>query len=140
MRANLTEAGAGYEPIPAGRYNARITDGEVKEAGPNAKNPGAEYIHFEFTLTDGEYEGRKVWTNAMLTGKGTFRINEILKCTDIDLSNPEDVDFDIEDDIIGTECRIRVKVKPETDEYDASNEVTKVMPLGEGDADSSVLP
>ncbi len=56
---DLTNEKTGNEVLPAGEYEVRITDAEAKETriGSNI------FWKVEMTITDGEFEGRKVFTN-----------------------------------------------------------------------------
>ena len=72
------EGGSGFEPIPGGQYLLAVTDAEVKESGENAKNPGSLYIAWEFTVQDGEYENRKLWTNTSLLPQALFGLKGLI--------------------------------------------------------------
>ena len=51
-----------FEHIPAGRYNAEITDSDMLD---NSKGIG-KYLELEFTILDGPYAGRKILTQLNL--------------------------------------------------------------------------
>ena len=51
-----------FEAIPAGKYNAVITDSEVKT---NRRGDGS-YLQLEFEIIDGDYKGRKLWSRLNL--------------------------------------------------------------------------
>ena len=70
-----------FEAIPTGKYNARITNIETRECGPNSKNPGKNYWAIEFTVQDGDYENRKLWTNCMLFEGALYTLSQLLKAT-----------------------------------------------------------
>lgn len=53
---------APMEAIPPGKYNAEITDSELKDT----KDGLGKYLQFEFTIIDGEYQGRKQWARLNL--------------------------------------------------------------------------
>ena len=55
--ANQVEPTASFDPLPAGKYVAAITNSEMK---PTKQGDGA-YLELEFTVVDGEYKERKVW-------------------------------------------------------------------------------
>ena len=99
-----------FEALPAGTYHVKITDGEIKESGPDSKNPGAEYINWELTIQDGEYESRKLWTNTSLLAHALFSLKGMFaatgKWTKQELSAPG-FEFDI-DDAIGLSLKVRV--------------------------------
>ena len=56
-----------FENVPAGRYNAEITDSDMRD---NNKGTG-EYLWLEFTILDGPYAGRKLWTQLNLVNPST---------------------------------------------------------------------
>lgn len=73
IRVNVSEEVAQSEsrdldPVPTGRYLVQIDGAEIKESNSEA-NPGKPYLSLELTIVDGEYEGRRMWTNIMLFGK-----------------------------------------------------------------------
>jgi hypothetical protein len=130
-----TEVG-NFDAIPAGSYVAKVTGGELREAGENAKYPGSQYINWEFTIQEGEYTGRKQWTNTSLREGALFGLKELLAATgkfDVD----GDLDFDIED-VIGSDVRISVRVKDYKGE--AQNEVRRVKALDAAESGSSLMP
>ena len=56
--ANEVEPSKAFDPIPAGKYIAVITDSEMKETRAGT----GRYLQLEFEITDGEYAGRKLWS------------------------------------------------------------------------------
>lgn len=70
-----------FDPLPSGNYHVRITEITTKECGPNSKNVGKEYWSVEFTVQDGEYADRKVWTNVMLFEGALYSLVQLLKAT-----------------------------------------------------------
>ena len=56
------EPSTDFEVIPAGTYVAEITASSML---PNSKGTG-EYLKLEFTVLDGPYAGRKLWTQLNL--------------------------------------------------------------------------
>lgn len=141
MKVNFSEAGEekSFEPAPRGTYVLIVTDGEVRESGPQSKKPGAEMINWELTIAEGDYEGRKVWTNTMCEGKGVFFLKQLLSATgkfEID----DDLDFEISD-VIGSKVRATLGVKPKYNDPDEmENEVKKFKPIGDTSTDESLLP
>lgn len=70
-----------FDPLPSGSYHVRITEITTKECGPSSKNPGKEYWNVEFTVQDGEYADRKIWTNVMLFEGALYSLVQLLKAT-----------------------------------------------------------
>jgi len=93
-----------FEPLPSGWYNVAVTDGEVRES-KSEKNPGSEYIHWEYTVQDGSYENRKVWDNTTLLPHALFSLKGLLAATGFAVDG--DLDFDIPD-VIGKTLQIRI--------------------------------
>lgn len=62
FNANEVEPSAGFEVIPAGKYNAVIADSEMKET----RSGTGRYLQLEFEILDGEYRNRKLWTRLNL--------------------------------------------------------------------------
>jgi hypothetical protein len=74
------------EPLPSGKYLCQITKVDVRECGPESKNPGKPFYAIEFTVladkAGGQYEKRKCWTNAMLFNPALYTIVNIMKAID----------------------------------------------------------
>lgn len=62
FNANQVEPTATFDPIPAGKYVAAITDSEVKAT----KNGNGTYLQMTFTILEGENKGRLVWARLCL--------------------------------------------------------------------------
>jgi hypothetical protein len=138
-----------FSPVPAGKYSLRFTDYEMKEVGENAKpeNVGEPIANCEFTIiAPQEFEGKKVWSNFMFTPKTLWRLQQFLASTgqysDDELSS-DDFDFELQD-LIGSEVVASIKFVPETDQYEAKNEIKKFFPsgteVGSSAGASSLLP
>lgn len=56
------EPRTGFDPIPAGKYKAVITDSEEK---PTKAGTGS-YIQFTIEVIEGEHKGRKLWARLNL--------------------------------------------------------------------------
>jgi len=105
------------DTIPAGEYAFRI-DGvsEVKKD----KN-GSEFVSLEYTVMDGEYEGRKVFEPYIrLAGASTLR--KLLKACNYQESKLPD-----SDDLLGLEFSAAIKVQEARDQFDASNRIAHYL-------------
>lgn len=88
IRINMTtkEAKAGpQDPVPNGQYLTVVTDCELAECGDESKNPGKPYYKVEFTIQEGPYEGRKIWTNAMLFAGALYTIVNMMRAQGINI-------------------------------------------------------
>ncbi len=62
FNANEIEPSVGFEAIPAGKYQAVITDSEMKPT----RTGNGQYLQLEFEIIDGNYKGRKLWSRLNL--------------------------------------------------------------------------
>lgn len=62
FNANDVEPTAEFEPIPAGKYLAAITESEMKPT----KNGAGHYLQLAFQVLDGPYKNRFVWARLNL--------------------------------------------------------------------------
>ncbi len=144
-----------YTPLPPGRYWAKITDVEDKEAGPEAKHPGAPFWNVELTIQDGPYENRKLWHNVMLFDGALYSLSQLMKALGVDITEGDftvpDGDELISRDVIVVVRKMRDKYREERDgdgEPQFKNEVTGYKPYEgvtpgtsrAGGASSSLLP
>lgn len=60
--ANNVEPCQDFEPIPAGKYPAVITDSEMK----GTKAGTGQYLELTFEVIDGEHKGRRLWSRLNL--------------------------------------------------------------------------
>lgn len=59
---NAGNLASNFDPIPAGKYIAAITESEMKPT----KNGNGRYLEMTFGILDGQYKGRKVWARLNL--------------------------------------------------------------------------
>ena len=62
FNANEVEPSTGFDPIPAGKYQAVITDSEMKPT----KSGNGQYLQLEFEVIEGECRNRKLWARLNL--------------------------------------------------------------------------
>lgn len=67
FNANEVEPSIGFDPIPAGKYQAVIADSEMKPT----KNGNGQYLQLEFEIVEGDYKGRKVWARLNLENQNS---------------------------------------------------------------------
>jgi hypothetical protein len=61
--ASQVEPTASFDPIPAGKYLAAVTESEMKPT----KNGSGNYLQLTFTVLDGEYKNRVLWARLNLS-------------------------------------------------------------------------
>ena len=113
------------EIIPAGEYPAIITESDYVPT----KGGTGMILKLTWTILDGEYKGRKVFENLNLENKNPqaeqiakASFNSILFACGIQSVQDSS-------QLHGKPVLIKVKVKPETAEYSAKNEVKKHSPM-----------
>ncbi len=107
-----------FDPIPAGWYIAMAVEAEIKET----KAMNGFYLSLQFEVLDGEYKGRKVFTNINLSNpsdaaveigqralSGLGRAINVLNITD-------------SSQVINVPLQVKVKVKSDA-QYGPSNEI-----------------
>ena len=62
FNATEVEPSAGFDVIPAGKYNAVISDSEMKDT----RSGTGRYLQLEFEIIDGEFKNRKLWARLNL--------------------------------------------------------------------------
>jgi len=124
-----------FSALPSGKYLVAVTGGEWREvsATGNAKpeNVGKPMLNIEMTVQDGEYQGRKCWTNLLFAESTAWRIKQFALATErISEADIESGEFDFDlDAFMGAELVVQLKFKPADDAkgYDEGNEVRKFM-------------
>lgn len=128
MRIDFTDTDEStFEPLPPGEYRLQISNMTETETSENSKNPGEPMIKVELTVSDGQYENRKLFDNLLPTIpsiKG--RVMNFLNALGEDTEGELEVDWD---DYVGEEVIARVATKKATAEYDEGNRVTKYKPV-----------
>jgi hypothetical protein len=124
FNANEVEPNASFEPIPAGKYLAAITETEMKPT----KNGGGSYLQLAFTILEGEYKNRIVWArlnlnNANATAVKIARSELSAICHAVGVMQPKD-----SVELHNLPLLITVKVKKRSDSDELTNEIKGYAP------------
>lgn len=108
------------DPIPAGWYNVMADESELK---PTSDGLGAR-LSVRFVVADGQYAGRKIYTGFNLRNANPVAQEIAFKQLSA-LAHAVGV-LHVEDSnqLHNIPLKVRVKIKPPKDGYDASNEIT----------------
>lgn len=119
----------GFEPVPAGTYNVTVAT-----AGAPVMNKAGTgwYIKFGFVISDGEYEGRYIWSNLSLMDTARWRLQQLWSALGVE---PGDESY-VPNQFDGIPLRIQVKIRPAANGYEASNDVVRYLPAD----DSAAVP
>jgi hypothetical protein len=62
FNANDVDPAVGFDPLPAGKYLAVITESEMRPT----KSGTGQYLQLTFDVVEGEFRGRKLWARLNL--------------------------------------------------------------------------
>jgi len=119
FNANEVEPSTGYDAVPAGKYQAVITDSEMKPT----KTGNGQYLELTFELIEGDYKGRKVWARLNLENPNAqavqiARADLSAICRAVNVPEPKD---SIELHNLPLTITVRCRKNNETDEI--TNEI-----------------
>ena len=122
--ASQVEPSASFDPIPAGKYLAAITESEMKAT----KTGAGSYLQMTFTVLDGEYKNRMLWArlnlnNPNVTAVKIARSELSALCRAVGVLQPRD-----SVELHNIPLLITVKVKKRTDNDELTNEVKGYEP------------
>ncbi|MEX0654444.1 MAG: DUF669 domain-containing protein [Phycisphaeraceae bacterium] len=117
--ANQVEPTASFDPLPAGKYLAAITNSQQKPT----KNGDGSYLELEFTVLDGDYKDRKVWDRLCISHPNAMTVkiargNLSAICRAVGVMQPRD-----SVELHNIPLLITVKCKKRTDTGELTNEV-----------------
>jgi hypothetical protein len=122
--ASTVEPAAGFDPIPAGKYEAVITESEMK---PTKAGTGS-YLQLTFQVIEGEYEKRLLWArlnldnpNAQTVSLAQAELSAI--CRAVEVMAPND-----SAELHDLPLVIHVKCKKRVDTGDIVNEIKGYSP------------
>ena len=132
--------GGDFDAIPAGAYPVTISDWSTTATKNEGKLPaGTPGINWEFTVTDGQYENRKLWTNHWIHPNTMGFLKGLLKATgrytDEELEGNLGSLSAVADKVLGAEVTAVVIVRKY--QGDDRNEIKKFRKAGEASASSS---
>jgi hypothetical protein len=79
--------GGDFEPIPEGDYLVEIEEVKEKES-----NSGNQMLQMKFNVVEGEYEGRKIFDNYVLTQKALWKLKNLFVALEKDVSGIAEFD------------------------------------------------
>jgi len=122
--ASQVEPNVSFDPIPAGKYLAAITESEMK---PTKKGSGS-FLQLTFTVLDGEYKGRLLWARLNLNNPNATAVkiarSELSAiCHAVSVLQPRD-----SVELHNIPLLITVKLKKREDTGEFSNEIKGYEP------------
>lgn len=119
FNAENVEPNAPRDPIPAGWYKAVI---EATEEKPTKAQTGS-YLQLKIQVIEGEHAGRKITDRLNLNNPNATAVEIAQRtlssiCRAVGVMTPRD-----SSDLMDKPMMVKVKVKPASGDYSASNEV-----------------
>ena len=119
FNANNVEPSTAFDPVPADKYLAIITESEMKDT----KSGNGQYLELKFQIVEGEYANRNVWArlnldnpNAQAVQIARGQLSAI--CRAVGVMTPKD-SCELHD----LQLVIKVKCKKREDTGEIANEV-----------------
>ena len=119
FNANNVEPTVEFDPIPAGKYLAMITDSEMKPT----KSGSGSYLQLTFQILEGEFKGRFIWARLNLNNPNATAV-QIAKaelsaiCRAVGVMTPND-----SVELHNLPLVITVKCKKRDDTDEVTNEI-----------------
>ena len=134
--ANQVEPTASFDPIPAGKYLAAITESEMKPT----KNGSGSYLQLTFTVLEGEHKGRVLWARLNLNNPNATAVkiarSELSAiCHAVGVMQPRN-----SVDLHNLPLVITVKLKKRQDTGELTNEIKGYASKTAGQSESDQLP
>lgn len=126
------------DPMPPAWYNAKITAMELKPTKDHAVS-GGEYWKTEFTIIDGKYANRKVWTNFNVKNANPEAVRIAYEQISAVCHAVGRMQITQTEELMGLPLQIKVSLRAATAEFDAQNEV-KGYKACEGGAGATAAP
>ena len=124
FNATEVEPTTTFEPLPAGKYLAAITESEMKPT----KSGSGSYLQMTFTILEGEYKGRILWARLNLNNPNATAVkiarSELSAiCHAVGVMQPRD-----SVDLHNLPLVITVKLKKREDTGKLANEIKGYAP------------
>jgi len=119
FNANNVEPTTDFEPIPAGKYLAVITDSEMKPT----KSGNGQYLEITFQILDGPHKNRVLWSRLNLDNPSTQAVEIALGelsaiCRAVGVMQPRD-----SVELHNLPLIVTVKCKTREDTGEVANEI-----------------
>ena len=119
FNAEEVEPSSSFDPIPAGWYQAIISNSEIKAT----RDGYGEYLSLTLQIIEGQYENRLVFARLNLKNANDKAVDIARKdlaaiCRAVGVMSPQ-----ASEELHDIPLMIKVKIRPAQGEYEASNDV-----------------
>lgn len=116
-----------FSPLPAGTYKIAITSSEVKQS-----SKGGQFLNLKTQVLDGEYKNRIIFANLNIVNANDqaqkiARVALADICRAVGVMHPKSYT-----ELHNRPILAQVTVRPESENYPASNDIKRWMPVSEG--------
>jgi hypothetical protein len=94
VRINFAEVESSFAPMPEGTYDVIVELVEVRES----KSSDNDYLNWEFTVQDDEFQGRKLWMITSLSAKALWKLKDTFLALEV-IEEDDEVEVEWEDDV-----------------------------------------
>jgi hypothetical protein len=110
----------GFDVIPAGNYNVRITGSEMKPT----KDGSGSYLSLTLTVADGPFANRKLFDRLNLNNKNKVTVDIAYQTLSAICHATGVIQLQDSTQLHGILLSCKVKVKPAEGKYDEGNEIS----------------
>lgn len=114
-----------FVALPAGEYEAKIKQSEMVDT----KKGDGQMLKLTLEICSGQYSGRLIWTNLNLINPNEQTVEMAHKELATICRACGKVNVDDSEELHGIPMTIKLKLKPETKQYPASNTISNYKPL-----------
>lgn len=111
---NIEDVKDGFDALPVGSYPGKIVKAELVTA-----STGKPMVKVEWEITEGEFQGRKVWDNIVLTV--AFKVKQYAGLIGVTSGNSFDTN-----DLIGIEAALSLIQEPNQNNDGFVNKIKKI--------------
>lgn len=129
---DLTDVKSGYDPLPNGTYDVVVDDCEEVES-----TTGKPMIKWTLKVLGGEYDGRKLFVNTVLTPEAMWKVKETLTAVQYPANLDGNFDFDPG---VAIGLQARAVVTQRTWEGQVRNDVKRMIAMSGAGASMFGLP
>lgn len=101
IKVDLSNVQSGSKTVPEGNYQVKLSKAEIDKS-----QSGNDYIKMEFTITEGDRKGSKLFHNCSLQPQALFNLKSVLEALGFEIPGKA---FDLDlSDILGLTCEVEV--------------------------------
>lgn len=127
FNASQIEPMEAMEAIPAGWYNAMVDESEMKPT----KDGQGSYLQLRFTILDGQYVKRKVFTRLNINNKNAAAQEIAYRQLSAIAHAIGELQVQDSQQLHGKPLKIKVTFRPADGDYDASNDINGFKSINE---------